>query len=62
MVRMTEQEDISPCYITKRGNLEPLKEWSRFSYIYLPDFDAFGLVMVWWLPSRTQANSQECFI
>ena len=45
---MTEQEDISPCYISKRGNLEPLKEWSSFSYIYfriyLPDFDAFGVV------------------
>ena len=32
-LRMTEQEDISPCYITKRGNLEPLNKLfqSRFT-------------------------------
>ena len=28
-LRMTEQEDISPCYITKRGNLEPLNKLFR---------------------------------
>ena len=49
---MKEQEDISPCYITKRGNLEPLKEWSSFSNIYLPDFDAFGVVAAFKNPSQ----------
>ena len=49
---MTEQEDISPCCITKRGNLEPLKEWTSFSYMYLPDFDAFGVVAAFKNPSQ----------
>ena len=57
-LRMTEQKDISPCYITKPGSLEPLNI-IYFGHIslHLPDFDAF----VWRLPSGNQANSQVFF-
>ena len=55
-LKMTEQEDISPCYITKRRNLKPLNKLCCYVSLYLPDFDA----SVWRLPWGTQASYQVC--
>ena len=54
-LRMTEQEDILPCYITKRGNLEPSIFWSRFTII---TGRCFRLEAAFRNPSQ---NSQGCF-
>ena len=43
-LRMTEQGDISPCYITKPGSLEPLNIFIliTFHYIYRTSMLSFG--------------------
>ena len=56
-LRMTKQEDILLCCITKQGNLEPLNMLFRAILFFLSDFDAF----VQRLLSKSQANSQVCF-
>ena len=52
---MTEQEDISPCYITKRGNLEVILLTLHYIYRRYRLEAAFRT-----RASETQANSQVC--
>ena len=42
-LRMTEQEDVSRCYITKRGNLERLNKLFRSSFTVFTGLRCFRL-------------------